>query len=287
MIRTPEDALKLINIIELIRAKELAEAAGATINYGAWSITPESSTHIRKIYKAIAEAFFPTSTVSLSGSRIDIPLNERQSEYMALILRRTIEANNDATALSRSASLSAILSSASNDIGSIQNFVSGASPGNTPEVPRIYVGIEAPLDGIRAGVTGSYDYSGLVSRFIESMATMKRVLETITAAIPDVKAAIANIQEMIRMETRRAQAATLNSMDSIIAALTGEPVTTAAVEGATPDDIAAIIESVSATSPVTTLVPGSVIEANGLRYEVASEEEQRRAQEIAASLFGR
>ena len=287
MIRTPEEALKLINIIELIRAKELAEAAGATINYGAWSITPESSMHIRKIFKAIAEAFFPTSIVSLTGSQIHIPLNERQSEYMALILRRTSEANRDAAELMRSEAFNTVLTNASSDIGNIPNFLSGASPGNTPESPRLHVSIDAPLDSIRARVTGSYDYAGLVVTFIESMATIKRVLETLATAIPDVRAAIANIQEMIRMETRRAQAATLNSMDSIIAALTGEPAPTPAATVTPEVNIAAIIESVSATPPRSALVPGSVIEANGLRYEVASEEEQRRAQEIAASLFGR
>ena len=81
------------------------------------------------------------------------------------------------------------------------------------------------------------------------------------------------------METRRAQASTLSAMDNIIAALTGEPIPVMAP--ATPE----LVELPTLSSPA--LVPGSVIEANGLRYEVASADEQRRAEEIAARLLGR
>ena len=179
----------------------------------------------------------------------------------------------------RSDSFRQLLTAAGAEIGGISGFSSGTTTGNTAEAPRYSFSIEASLDTIRSRAQGNFDYAGQISTFITQVSTVKRVLETLSTAIPDVKVAIENIQEMIRMETRRAQASTLSAMDNIIAALTGEPIPVMAP--ATPE----LVELPTLSSPA--LVPGSVIEANGLRYEVASADEQRRAEEIAARLLGR
>ena len=286
MLTNKNDAIKLLSIIELDRARVIVEGLGIAAHSGAWTISEDPSVNIRKYCKLIVEHIFPGTAVTLKGSGPNICFNQRQSRYIGVILGSTDIHRSTRTALGGVTSYRDLLSNASSIMGnSIARDVEFSPSG--------IVGLifSAALDSIRSNSVGTFRHSEWLQGFITSVLAWRDALNSVMVAIPDIDQTCSNIQEEIRMETRRRQAAALDSIDSIIAGVLGEvpepvaPVVSAVQEAVgTPTPVAVPAPAIDlANTPIQ--VSPDIVVLNGIRYETASAEESARAAELVRTIL--
>lgn len=215
MIRTRKHAETVINVIETLKIKEFLNSVNITINDSSWVITDDLTSSIRKYVKAIAENIFVGATITLKTNGIEVKFNNRQSSYISLARGATDTSRANRTELFKHDALKACIQAA-------DTVFSGAIlTESSPSDSNYAVTFDARSETIRSYVKGNYNYCMWLRNFHESLSIYRNALHTLMTSIPDIQETLRNLQEMIRMETRRRQAAAISDIDSIIASITG------------------------------------------------------------------